>query len=60
MAVLAVLPPDRHSPQLFLQTALPFGAASSVIHFNRAARSLQRIVSDLLSVPWVNYFDDYP
>ena len=39
--------------------ALPFGAKSAVVDFNRVARLLWAIGCHL-HVPWYNYFDDFP
>ena len=43
----------------FVATALPFGAVASVLHFNRAARLLQRLFWEV-ALASANYFDDYP
>ncbi len=47
-------------PAFFRAHALPFGAAASVLHFNRAAAGLRTCFVRLLGVGMENYFDDFP
>ena len=38
-SVIVLYDPASKAPRLFIQNTLPFGAAASVLHFNRVARS---------------------
>jgi hypothetical protein len=57
---IAVYNPNTNRPSLFCQVTLPFGAAASVLHFNRVARAIWLLGAKELLLPWVNFFDDYP
>lgn len=57
---VTVFDPHRQMPALFLQIALPFGASSSVLNFNRAGRFLWHVGTRLCRFVWGNFFDDYP
>ena len=59
-AVLAVLDPDSGSVRFFISNVLPFGATGAVMGFNRVARALRDLMQQVLFLPTVNYFDDYP
>jgi hypothetical protein len=39
---------------------MPFGAAASVLHFNRVSRAIWLLGAKELNLPWLNFFDDYP
>ena len=60
-ALFAYAAPDTaDGPYLYRAAALPFGAAGSVVSFNRVARLLMWLVLRLLAIPVVHYFDDFP
>ena len=43
----------------FEAVALPFGAVSSVLAFNRVARAIRTILSRLFKLVVTNFFDDF-
>ncbi|CAE7816372.1 unnamed protein product, partial [Symbiodinium sp. KB8] len=57
--LVALMTPEGDECKLFEGRALPFGATSSVIHFNRVSRLLWRIGIALM-LPWGNFYDDFP
>ena len=57
--LVALMTPEGDECKLFEGRALPFGATSSVIHFNRISRLLWRIGIALM-LPWGNFYDDFP
>ena len=57
--LVAWMTPEGNECKLFEGRALPFGATSSVIHFNRVSRLLWRIGIALM-LPWGNFYDDFP
>eukprot|EP00971_Amphidinium_carterae_P003984 79294-Amphidinium_carterae.1 len=59
-ANLAVYSPEAKDVRFFRQLAGPFGSAAMVLSFNRTAKCLQSTFATLLSLPWSNYFDDFP
>ena len=58
-AVICVKSPDDSTVKGFVCKTLPFGAVGSVLHFNRFARFLKRVLLELQVIA-MNYFDDYP
>eukprot|EP00971_Amphidinium_carterae_P131602 2606289-Amphidinium_carterae.1 len=44
---------------MFVQRTLPFGASASVLHFNRAAKSLHYLGAAGGTLMWSPYFDDF-
>ena len=58
-AVICVKNPKNSTVSGFVCKTLPFGAVGSVLHFNRFARFLKRVLLELQVVA-TNYFDDYP
>jgi hypothetical protein len=52
-------PSEPGGAYLYAAGALPFGATSAVVQFNRAARLLQQIFLHLFVIPILNYFDDF-
>ena len=58
-AVLAVPCPADGTVYFFEAIALPFGAVSSVLAFNRAARALRTILSRVFKLATTNFFDDF-
>ena len=58
-AIITLKQPGTGSVVGFECLTLPFGAVSSVLAFNRIARSYQRILHEV-NVVAANYFDDYP
>ena len=59
-SVVAVYCPQSKTAKFFLQHALPFGARSSVIFFNRFAKGLKCVGLRGLGLLWDQYFDDFP
>ena len=59
-SILLVWDPHLRKPRLFVQHALPFGAAASVLFFNRCSVALRAIGISLYHLPWCSYFDDFP
>ena len=51
--------PVSGKPVFFSSQALPFGAASAVHSFNRAAAALNHLLHRYLGLPCTNYFDDF-
>lgn len=58
-SIIAVLNPTTGGVCFFESVALPFGASSAVISFNRTARALRDILIKLFCLPNTNFFDDY-
>ena len=58
-SVLAVANPHDGSVYFFEAVALPFGAVSSVLAFNRVARALRMVMSRLFKLVVTNFFDDF-
>ena len=58
-AILAVVNPVDKQVYFFEAVALPFGAISSVLAFNRAARALRTILSKVFKLVVTNFFDDF-
>ena len=58
--VLLIFEPSSRKGALAPEVVLPFGSASSVLHFNRAARYLWRLGCVEFFFSWGNFFDDYP
>eukprot|EP00971_Amphidinium_carterae_P197141 3912869-Amphidinium_carterae.1 len=44
---------------MFVATALPFGAVSSVLHFTRLARAFLHVARSALGLVCTSYFDDF-
>lgn len=59
VSVIAVWDPSSRETKFFEAVALPFGAVSSVIAFNRTARALRTILSKLFCLVATNFFDDF-
>ena len=59
ISIVCVFNPDSGLPELFKQTALAFGASSSVLSFNWAAAALLQILVVLFMVGATNFFDDF-
>ena len=59
VSVLAVVCPTDEEVYFFEAVALPFGAVSSVLAFNRVARSMRTILSRLFKLVVTNFFDDF-
>ncbi|CAE7304283.1 unnamed protein product [Symbiodinium sp. CCMP2592] len=59
VSVLAVLDPDKDVVHYFEAVALPFGAVSSVTGFNRTARALRKVLTNLFFLITTNFYDDY-
>ena len=59
VSILAAACPDDGEVYFFEAVALPFGAVSSVLAFNRVARSLRTILSRLFKLVVTNFFDDF-
>ena len=55
----AVVCPTDEEVYFFEAVALPFGAVSSVLAFNRVARSMRTILSRLFELVVTNFFDDF-
>ena len=51
---------EEKSVQFFRLHVLPFGAAGSVVGFNRVALALKAMAVEELLVPALNYYDDFP
>eukprot|EP00971_Amphidinium_carterae_P333280 6467941-Amphidinium_carterae.1 len=60
-ALIVVAPAAGRDPdrRIFVQKTLPFGAAASVLHFNRAAKSLHYLGASAGTLMWSPYFDDF-
>ncbi|CAJ1329922.1 unnamed protein product [Effrenium voratum] len=58
-SVIAVWSPAEKKTVFFESVALPFGAVSAVISFNRAARALRDILCKLFRIAATNFFDDF-
>ena len=58
-SILAVADPSDGQVKFFEAIALPFGAVSSVLAFNRAARALRTILSKVFKLVVTNFFDDF-
>lgn len=58
-SVLLVQDPQGRK-HYFISQVLPFGAAASVYHFNKAARAIHLLGVRLFGLLWCNYYDDYP
>lgn len=58
--VISVYDPIRKQPCILPEGTLPFGAAASVHHFNRASRFLWRYMVVENFLLWTNFFDDFP
>ena len=59
-SVIAVWNPLLGRPAMFVQHTLPFGAAASVLHFNRLARLLWECLVKMLRALVLNFYDDFP
>ena len=58
-SVLAVWNPDKGDVEYYESIALPFGSVSAVMCFNRMARALRIIMSELFLLVNTNFFDDF-
>ena len=58
-SILAVVCPSDSQIYFFEAVALPFGAVSSVLAFNRAARAIRVILSKVFKLVVTNFFDDF-
>ncbi|CAE7624913.1 unnamed protein product [Symbiodinium sp. CCMP2592] len=59
VSVLAVLDPNKDVVHYFEAVALPFGAVSAVTGFNRTARALRKVLTNLFFLITTNFYDDY-
>ncbi|CAE7029855.1 unnamed protein product [Symbiodinium sp. CCMP2592] len=59
VSVLAVLDPNEDVVHYFEAVALPFGAVSAVTGFNRTARALRKVLTNLFFLTTTNFYDDY-
>ena len=59
-AVTSVWNPTESRPELFQQCALPFGARSSVHHFNWVGRMILHVMVSGLHMMSTSFFDDFP
>ena len=58
-SILAVINPADEVVYYFEAVALPFGAVSSVLAFNRSARALRTILAKCFKLVVTNFFDDF-
>eukprot|EP00435_Cladocopium_sp_Y103_P025318 s3302_g6.t1 len=58
-AVVTILGPECNQTKYFTLRTLPFGAAASVLHFNRISKLLWALGCKL-GLIWASYYDDYP
>ena len=58
-SVLAVWNPATNDVEFYESVALPFGSVSAVMCFNRMARALRIIMSNLFLLVNTNFFDDF-
>ena len=58
-SILAVACPHDSQVYYFEAIALPFGSVSSVLAFNRAARTIRVILSKIFKLVVTNFFDDF-
>eukprot|EP00971_Amphidinium_carterae_P011025 217230-Amphidinium_carterae.1 len=59
-AVLLDDSPSEDCIQWWIANALPFGSTGAVVGFNRVARALRALLTQLLGCTVSNYFDDFP
>ena len=58
-SILAVWNVDTSSVEYYESIALPFGSVCAVMAFNRMARALRIILSELFALVNTNFFDDF-
>ena len=58
-SILAVWNMDTASVEYYESIALPFGSVCAVMAFNRMARALRIILSELFALVNTNFFDDF-
>ena len=58
-SVLAVWNPTLSKVEFYESVALPFGSVCAVMAFNRVARALRLIMSELFMIVNTNFFDDF-
>ena len=58
--IILVWNPELKKPQFFFQHALPFGAAASVLLFNRCSCALRALGVACFGLLWCSFFDDFP
>ena len=58
-SILAVWNPHSSSVEFFESVSLPFGSVCAVMSFNRMARALKLILSELFMLVNTNFFDDF-
>ena len=58
-SILAVWNPDSSRVEFYESVALPFGSVCAVMAFNRVARALRLIMSELFMIVNTNFFDDF-
>ena len=58
-SILAVWNADTSAVEFYEAIALPFGPVCAVMAFNRMAKSLRLILSELFTVVNTNFFDDF-
>ena len=58
-SILAVWNPSSSRVEFYESVALPFGSVCAVMAFNRVARALRLIMSELFMIVNTNFFDDF-
>lgn len=58
-SILAVWNPSLGRTEFYESVALPFGSVCAVVAFNRVARALRIIMSELFLLVKTNFFDDF-
>ena len=58
-SILAVWNPSASKVEFYESVALPFGSVCAVMAFNRVARALRLIMSELFMIVNTNFFDDF-
>eukprot|EP00435_Cladocopium_sp_Y103_P073792 s107_g45.t1 len=56
---LVVYDPELPGPSIYQQKVLPFGSIASVTSFLRLSLALWKLGTELLSITWSSYFDDF-
>ena len=59
-AVAVIWDPVTSRPAICPQATLPFGSSAAVLHFNRLSRLAWEILSVVLKLMVLNFYDDYP
>eukprot|EP00435_Cladocopium_sp_Y103_P060970 s205_g22.t1 len=56
---LVVYDPELRGPSIYQQKVLPFGSIASVTSFLRLSLAIWKLGTELLSITWSSYFDDF-